>query len=93
MTQSSATVNLKSKYANNPDFSVDDGEEFLTIALDKTTGMLMLFDPDRDRQGFIPLAEDQVENISSNRVNENGLFKVWGEKEAWDQTPSPIFNI
>lgn len=93
MSQSSATVHLKAQYANDPDFSVNDGEEFLTIALDKTTGMLMLFDPDRDGRGFVALAEDQVEDISSNRVNENELFKVWGEKEEWDKTPSPSFNV
>lgn len=93
MSQSSATIHLKTQFANKPDFSVDNGEDFKTIAKDKTTGILLLFDPDRDDQAFVGLAGDQVEDISSSRMSENRLFKVWGEKEAWEGTPSPIYNI
>jgi hypothetical protein len=93
MPQIPATVHLKSQYANKPNFSIEDGEEFRTIALDKTTGILMLFEPDRHEQSFVGLAEDQVETISSDRIDENEFFKVWGQKEAWRETPSPAFDI
>lgn len=87
------TVNLTSEFANDPDASVEDGETFLTVAKDKSTGIYQLYQPDRENFEFVGLSEDHIESLNSNRVEEDGRFKVWGEKERWDDTPSPIYNI
>lgn len=86
------TVYLSERVANDDEFGVDDGEEFLTAGKFKTTGGIFLYKPDREPE-FVVLFEDQVEKLDSDRVKENSVFKVWGEKEAWDNTPSPPFNI
>jgi len=91
MTQ--VTVNLVSDFANDPDASVDDGETFLTVAKDKSTGTYMLYQPDRSNYEFVALGGDLVDSLDSDQVEENSRFKVWGEKEAWEKTPSPVFNI
>lgn len=86
------TVHLSDSLVNDDDFGVDDGEEFLTVGKFKTTGGLFLYNPDREPE-FVVLFEDQVKNLDSDRVEENAVLKVWGQKEAWDNTPSPPFNI
>lgn len=89
----SATVHLNDPYTEEDDFSINNGEEFLTVAKDKNTGMYMLFQPDREQYEFVSLAEKHIQEIESDQVEENHNFKVWGEKDAWGNTPSPVFDF
>ena len=91
MTQ--VSVNLVSELANDPDASVDDGESFLTVAKDKSTGTYHLYQPNRSDYEFVALGENLVDSLDSDRVEENSRFKIWGNKESWDKTPSSVFNF
>jgi len=90
---SQVAVHITDELANKTNPSVSDGEQFLTAAKDKSTGIYQFYQPDREDYEFVGVSGEYIESIDSQNKTENSRFVVWGDKTAWDDTPSPIFNI
>ena len=88
----SVQINLNTEGKSEVD-SIEDGEEFTTVAHTEFDGLFRCYEPGREDYEFVALSEDYVETIESSQSKRIAPdIVVYGDHSAWGDTPSSFYS-